>query len=161
MSLKLKIKKTLLKRKVNGVVTPGYYGKVITSGTRSFDELSEYAAHNSTAHKAEIRMCSELFIDAAAAAIKQGYIVDLGPLGKLYPAVKSNWEEDPEALQLRDMDGKVNYRPSADIASAIAGAEKSWTTDAATRDNSEDDDEQGGGSDQGGDDDPDGGGALS
>ena len=29
--LKLRIKKTLLKRKVNGVVTEGYYGRVITA----------------------------------------------------------------------------------------------------------------------------------
>ena len=29
--LQLNIKKTLLKRKVNGVVTEGYYGRVITN----------------------------------------------------------------------------------------------------------------------------------
>ena len=39
MALKLKIKKTLLKRKVEGVTKEGYYGRVITNGTKSFEDI--------------------------------------------------------------------------------------------------------------------------
>ena len=51
--LQLNIKKTLLKRKVNGVVTEGYYGRVITNGTKSFKQLAEDSCVNTTVHKAE------------------------------------------------------------------------------------------------------------
>ena len=43
MALKLKIKKTLLKRKVEGVTKEGYYGRVITNGTKSFEDIVEQA----------------------------------------------------------------------------------------------------------------------
>ena len=29
-------------------------------------------------------------------SIKDGFIIDLGPIGKLYPAVSSKWVEDAE-----------------------------------------------------------------
>lgn len=136
-NLKLNIRKTLLKRKVNGVVKEGYYGRVITAGTRDFDKLAELSSVNTTLHKAEMKVAAELFLDGCAAALKEGYIVDLGPLGKLYPAVSGPWKEDADELQLSEMSGKVNYRPSADIQAVIAGAEKGWTTKAATDENSE------------------------
>lgn len=136
-NLKLNIRKTLLKRKINGVVKEGYYGRVITAGTRDFDQLAELSSVNTTVHKAEMKVAAELFLDGCAAALKEGYIVDLGPLGKLYPAVSGPWKEDADELQLSEMSGKVNYRPSADIQSVIAGAEKGWTTKAATDENSE------------------------
>ena len=131
-NLKLNIRKTLLKRKINGAVKEGYYGRVITAGTRDFDKLAELSCVNTTVHKAEMKVAAELFLDGCAAALKEGYIVDLG-----YPAVSGPWKEDADELQLSEMSGKVNYRPSADIQAVIAGAEKSWTTKAATDENSE------------------------
>ena len=136
-NLKLNIRKTLLKRKINGAAKEGYYGRVITAGTRDFDKLAELSCVNTTVHKAEMKVAAELFLDGCAAALKEGYIVDLGPLGKLYPAVSGPWKEDADELQLSEMSGKVNYRPSADIQAVIAGAEKSWTTKVATDENSE------------------------
>ena len=133
----MNIRKTLLKRKINGELKEGYYGRVITAGTRDFDKLAELSCVNTTVHKAEMKVAAELFLDGCAAALKEGYIVDLGPLGKLYPAVSGPWKEDADELQLSEMSGKVNYRPSADIQAVIARAEKSWTTKAATDENSE------------------------
>lgn len=153
--LKLRIKKTLLKRKVNGVVTEGYYGRVITAGTRSFEKLAELSSKNTTVHKAEMKVAAELFLDGCAAALKEGYIVDLGPLGKLYPAVSGPWKQDADDLQLKDMEGKVNYRPSADIQSVVEGAEKSWTVENETEENTEP--ANNGGGNQGGGSDPDDG----
>jgi hypothetical protein len=61
--------------------------------------------------------------------LKQGFIVDLGPLGTLYPAVSGKWEEDPKDLALSDMTPRVNYKGSDDIMAAIKGATLSWATE--------------------------------
>lgn len=124
--LKLKVKKTLLKRKVEGVMTEGYYGRVITNGTKAHEEIALEACKNTTLHKAEAKLAMEMFLDSISENLKQGYIVDLGPIGKLYPAVSGNWETDPDALALADMKPHVNYRPSDDIKAAIGAAVLSW-----------------------------------
>ena len=133
--LKLKIKKTLLKRKADGVVKEGFYGRVITNGTKTWEQIAEEASRNTTVHKAEMKVASELLLDAVTAQLKQGFIVDLGPIGKLYPAVSGKWDEDADNLQLSDMKPKVNYKPGADIDAAIRGAQLSWTTEKETDQN--------------------------
>ena len=101
--LKLKVKKTLFKRKINGVTTEGYIGRVITNGTKAHDEIALEACKNTTLHKAEAKLAMEMFLDSISENLKQGYIVDLGPIGKLYPAVSGNWVQDPDLLSLEDM----------------------------------------------------------
>ena len=135
MSLKLKVKKTLLKRKLDGVMVPGYYGRVITNGKKLFDDIVADAGRNTTMHKAELKLAGELLLDSIAEGIKNGYIVDLGPLGTLYPAVSGTWKQDPKELLLSEMKPKVNYKPSDDIAGAVRGASLAWTTEAETDDN--------------------------
>ena len=128
-ALKLKIKKTLLKRKVDGVQKTGYYGRVITNGTKAHSEIALEACKNTTLHKAEAKLAMEMFLDSISENLKQGYIVDLGPIGKLYPAVSGNWVQDPDLLSLDDMKTKVNFRPSDEIKSAIGAAVLSWKKD--------------------------------
>lgn len=128
-TLKLKIKKSLMKRKVEGVLTEGYYGRVITNGTKAHNEIALDACKNTTLHKAEAKLAMEIFLDSISENLKQGYIVDLGPIGKLYPSVSGNWETDPELLSLDDMKPHVNYRPSDDIKAAIGAAVLSWQKD--------------------------------
>lgn len=142
MALKLKVKRTLLKRKVDGAMVPGYYGRVITNGKMSFDDIVKDAGRNTTMHKAEMKMCGELLLDSIAEGIKNGYIIDLGPLGTLYPAVNGTWKQNADDLSLSDMKPKVNYKPSDDIAGAVRGASLAWTTEAATDENTVSDDEQ-------------------
>ena len=96
--LKLKIKKTILKRKVEGAVKEGFYGRVITNGTKTWEQIAEEASRNTTVHKAEMKVASELLLDAVTAQLKQGFIVDLGPIGKLYPAVTGKWDENADNL---------------------------------------------------------------
>jgi len=124
--LKLKVKKAVMKRKVNGTLETGYYGRVITNGTKAHEEIALDACKNTTLHKAEAKLAMEMFLDSISENLKQGYIVDLGPIGKLYPAVSGNWETDPDALALADMKPHVNYRPSDDIKAAIGAAVLSW-----------------------------------
>ena len=140
--LKLRIKKTLLKRKVEGSVKEGFYGRVITNGTKTWEQIAEEASRNTTVHKAEMKVASELLLDAVTAQLKQGFIVDLGPIGKLYPAVTGKWDENADNLQLSDMKPKVNYKPGADIDAAIKGAQLSWTTEKETDQNTVSDSDQ-------------------
>ena len=141
MALKLKIKKTLLKRKVEGVTKEGYYGRVITNGTKSFEDIVKSSTHGSTLDYREAKLACEMMIDGIADSIKQGYIVDLGVLGKLYPAVNGKWDENADNLQLADMKPKVNYKAGDDIAAAVKGAQLSWTTEAETDENTVNDDD--------------------
>ena len=126
--LKLKIKKQLFKRKVDGQTKAGYIGKVITSGKAGFDEIARESAKNTTLHPKEASLAAELLLEGVCAKLKQGIIVDLGPLGTLYPAVSGKWEENPDDLKLSDMTPKVNYKGSDDIVAAIKGASLSWAT---------------------------------
>ena len=126
--LNLKIKKTLMKRKLEGVTVSGYYGRVITNGKKSFDEIARASAKNTTLHPKEASLAEELLLEGICEQIKQGIIVDLGPLGTLYPAVNSPWKTDPEELSLNEMKPKVNYKASDDISAAVRGASLAWAT---------------------------------
>jgi len=134
-NLKLKVKKAKMVRKIDGVKKEGFYGRVITNGTKTWEQIAEEASKNTTVHKAEMKVASELLLDAVTAQLKQGFIVDLGPIGKLYPAVNGHWEENGDNLQLTDMKPKVNYKPGADIDAAIRGASLSWTVEKETDEN--------------------------
>ena len=146
-NLKLKVKKAKMVRKIDGVKKEGFYGRVITNGTKTWEQIAEEASRNTTVHKAEMKVASELLLDAVTAQLKNGFIVDLGPIGKLYPAVNGKWDENADNLQLADMKPKVNYKPGADIEAAVKGASLSWTTEAETDENtvSDDDNTQTGG----------------
>ena len=141
-NLKLKVKKAKMVRKIDGVKKEGFYGRVITNGTKTWEQIAEEASRNTTVHKAEMKVASELLLDAVTAQLKQGFIVDLGPIGKLYPAVTGKWDENADNLQLSDMKPKVNYKPGADIDAAIRGAQLSWTTEKETDENTVTDSDQ-------------------
>ena len=72
---------------------------------------------------------TETDVEIICEQIKNGIIVDMGPLGTLYPAVSGKWEEDPKDLALADMTPRVNYKGSDDIMAAIKGATLSWATE--------------------------------
>jgi hypothetical protein len=150
--MKLKIKANKLTRTVDGVKTQGYYGRVITNGTKTFGEIAKESARNTTLHPKEAELAANLLLDAITERIKEGYIIDLGPIGKLYPAVSSKWDTDPENLMLSEMQPRVNYRPSDDIAGAVRSASLAWATAEDEKEGTEtpDDDNQGTGGNTGG-----------
>ena len=39
MALKIKVKKTLFKRKIDGVTQAGYIGRVLSNGTKTFEDI--------------------------------------------------------------------------------------------------------------------------
>lgn len=126
--MKLKLKKQLMKRKVDGTTLTGYIGKVLTNGRKSFDEIARASAKNTTLHPKEASLAAELLLEGVAEELQQGYIVDLGPLGVIYPAVNTPWKQDPDDLSLSDMKPKVNYKASKGITSAVHAATLAWAT---------------------------------
>ena len=107
---------------------PGFVARVLTNGTESFDDICEIAGMNTTYAQEEIVACAGLMLKAAARPLKNGKIIDLGPLGKLYPSVSGKWVEKEEDLAQTDLTPHCNYRPSQEIAEAIAGAQLGWAT---------------------------------
>lgn len=127
-TLKIKVKKTLFKRKMEGVTVAGYIGRVVSTGKKTFDEIARDSAKNTTLHPKEASLAAELLLEGISEHLTQGYIIDLGPLGTLYPAVKSKWDTDADNLALSDMQPKVNYKASEGITAAVKGASLSWAT---------------------------------
>ena len=140
-NLKIKIKKCGMVRKIDGQKVSGFYGKVISNGTKSFEDIVKMSCKGSTLDFREAELACKMMIDGIADSIKQGYIVDLGVLGKLYPAVNGKWDENADNLSLQDMKPKVNYKAGDDIAAAVKGAQLSWTTEAETDENTVSDDD--------------------
>ena len=104
----------------------GISARAVSNGTATFAELCEDGGKNTSMNPAEVEACAKLFVQAAVAQIKKGMIVDLGPLGKLYPACTSGWFEKAEELTMDAIKTHVNYLPSDDIKAAITSASLSW-----------------------------------
>lgn len=171
---------TLKVRKVKGInpktKQEGIVARVVSNGKSSFEDICELAGLNTTMNVAELEAAGKLILQAAARQLKNGYIVDLGPLGGIAPSVNGKWVAKAEDLAKADLTAKVNYRPSDDINAAIASAKLAWasaedekkeqenggantTTDPdETQDDSSDDDGDGTGTGTGTIDTGDGGG---
>ena len=135
---------TLKVKKVNQVNPKtqqmGYAARVVTNGTETFDDLVDYASHNTSIHRVEVNAAAELILEAASRALKNGKIVDLGPLGRIRPSVQSKWVSDPKKLTKSDLTKSMIYSPSADIEAAIQSARLAWSNAA-----DEEEEENGGG----------------
>ena len=125
----------------------GFVARVLTNGTADFDDIVKEAGHNTTMHRAELRMAFELCIDSVAEMLKQGYIIDLGPIGKLYPSCTSGWYEKAEDLKLENVKPGLYYRAGDEVESAVKAAKLVW----AKAEDEEEEEENGGGSPSGGD----------
>lgn len=135
--LKLKIKKSGSKNPVTKQL--GFSARVLTNGTAEFDDIVKDAGHNTTMHKAELRMAFELCMDSVTEMLKQGYIVDLGPIGKIYPSCSSGWYEKEEDIKLADVKPQLYFRAGEEVEGAIKAAKLVWA-----KASDEDDEEEGG-----------------
>ena len=125
--LTLKVKKIGFKNP--STKKQGYVARVITNGTEDFADICEMAAMNTTYAPEEIVACAGLMLKAAARALKNGRIIDLGVLGRLYPSVSGKWVENADDLSLSDLTPHTNYRPSQEVREAIASATLGWASD--------------------------------
>jgi len=122
--LKLKIKKSGSKNPVTKQL--GFSARVLTNGTAEFDDIVKDAGRNTTMHKAELRMAFELCMDSVSEMLKQGYIVDLGPIGKIYPSCSSGWYAKEEDMMLADVKPQLYFRAGDDVEGAIKAAKLVW-----------------------------------
>ena len=127
----------------------GFVARVLTNGTADFDDIVKDAGRNTTMHKAELRMAFELCMDSVTEMLKQGYIVDLGPLGRIYPSCSSGWYEKEEDMKLSDVKPQLYYRAGEDVEGAIKSAKLVWAK--GSEEEEEEEGEEGGeGGDNGG-----------
>ena len=126
--LKLRVKKASSKNPSTKQL--GFVARVKTNGTADFEEIVKEAGHNTTMHKAELKMAFELCLDSVAEMLKQGYIVDLGPIGKLYPSCSAGWYEKEEDLKLSDVKPSLYYRAGEEVEAAIKGAKLVWAKES-------------------------------
>ena len=143
--LKLKIKKSGAKNPVTKQL--GFAARVLTNGTAEFDDIVKEAGRNTTMHKAELRMAFELCMDSVTEMLKQGFIVDLGPIGKIYPSCSSGWYEKEEDMKLSDVKPQLYYRAGDEVEAAIKSAKLVWAK-------ASDEEEEEGGTPSGGGDTP-------
>ena len=122
--LKLKVKKAGSKNPITKQL--GFTARVLTNGTADFDDIVKDAGRNTTMHKAELRMAFELCMDSVSEMLKQGFIIDLGPLGKIYPSCTSKWYETEEDMKLEDVKPGLYFRASDEVEGAIKAAKLVW-----------------------------------
>ena len=96
------------------------------------------AGRNTTMHKAELRMAFELCMDSVTEMLKQGFIVELGPLGKIYPSCSSGWYEKEEDMKLSEVKPQLYFRAGDEVEGAIKSAKLVW---AKAEDNEEEEDD--------------------
>lgn len=70
-------------------------------------------------------------MESAAELLKQGFIIDLGPVGKVYPSCIGKWVRIAEELKLSDITPSLYFHPADDLASAIKGATLQWVKESA------------------------------
>ena len=122
--LKLKIAKS---NRINPATKQmGYAARVITNGTADYDDIAEDAAEDTTFNVDEIRAAAGIFCRAAAKRLKQGFIVELGPVGRLYPSCTSGWVEKEEDLLLSSVKPSLYYKPADEVEAAIKSASLVW-----------------------------------
>ena len=79
----------------------GYAARVITNGTADYEDIVKEAGHNTTLHKAEVKVSLELCMETVAEMLKQGYIVDFGPVVVYHlPAAILNCKEKDDQVSL-------------------------------------------------------------
>ena len=136
-TLKLKVSKS---KRINPLTKQmGFAARVLTNGTAYFDDIVKDAGRNTTMNKAELRMAFELCMDSVSEMLKQGYIVDLGPIGKIYPSCSSGWYAKEEDLMLADVKPQLYFRAGEEVEGAIKAAKLVWA-----KASDEDDEEEGG-----------------
>ena len=111
----------------------GFIPRVLTSGTAGFEEIVEEACRNTTLHRAEARAAFEVCMDKVAEMLMQGYIIDLGPVGRLYPSCSGRWVERAEDMRLEGVVPTINYRPTKAMGAAMRGAALQWAKKSAAK----------------------------
>ena len=122
--LKLKISKARIKNLQTDKM--GYAARVTTNGRADKDDIAKFASRNTTIHPVELKASLELCMEIVAELLAQGYIVDLGPVGRLYPSCNSTWVEKEEDLTLDMVKPTLYFHPDTKLEAAVRGATLAW-----------------------------------
>lgn len=122
----MKLKVMMAKHQHPRTKQQGYLARIVTNGTAYYEDIARQAGKNTTLNEMEMQLGIALFMGEAAKMLRQGYIVDMGPIGKLYPCCNSRWVENPDDIELDDIRPSLYYRPSEDLAGAIRSATLQW-----------------------------------
>lgn len=122
----MKLKVMMAKHQHPRTKQQGYLARIVTNGTAYYEDIARQAGKNTTLNEMEMQLGIALFMGEAAKMLRQGYIVDMGPIGKLYPCCNSRWVENPDDIELDDIRPSLYYRPSEDLAGAIRSAALQW-----------------------------------
>lgn len=109
----------------------GFSARVISNGTADYNDIVAHACRNTTLHWSEAQVAFQLCMESAAEMLKQGLIINLGPIGKVYPSCIGKWVEKAEELKLSDITPSLYFHPADDLAAAIKGATLQWAKDSA------------------------------
>ena len=118
----------------------GFVARVQNNGPVDFDDIVREASHNTTMHMAELRMAFELCMDSVTEMLKQGHIVDLGLLGRIYPSCSSKWYEKEEDMKLSDVKPSLYYRAGSEVEAAVRSAKLVWAKGSNEEEEGGDDD---------------------
>ncbi len=129
--LKLKVKKVGSRNPINKQL--GFTARVLTNGKAAFDDVVREAGRNTTMHRAELRMAFELCIDTVTELLKKGLIIELGPLGKIYPSCTSKWYVNEDDMKLGDVKPQLYFRAGEDVESAVKAAKLMWAKGSEER----------------------------
>lgn len=131
--LKLKIKKVASFNPVTK--QKGFASRVITNGKSVYTDIAAEATRRTTLHTAEAQLAASLLVEEVANKLKQGYIVDMGPMGTFYPSCASKWTAKAEEQTLAAIQPYVNFHPSKEIEVAVKSATIGWVkADGETED---------------------------
>lgn len=122
----MKLKVMMAKHQHPRTKQQGYLARIVTNGIAYYEDIARQAGKNTTLNEMEMQLGIALFMGEAAKMLRQGYIVDMGPIGKLYPCCNSRWVENPDDIELDDIRPSLYYRPSEDLAGAIRSAALQW-----------------------------------
>ena len=85
----MKLKVMMAKHQHPRTKQQGYLARIVTNGTAYYEDIARQAGKNTTLNEMEMQLGIALFMGEAAKMLRQGYIVDMGPIGKLYPCCNS------------------------------------------------------------------------
>lgn len=120
----IKLKKLKVTNKLEKGLSEGYYFKAIKSGTKTLDDVLRLSCKDSKWDWHDAMEVFELTIESIIEYLKDGYSVDLGPLGRFKATAQGGkMEENPDDLDPKDVKLSINYKISDTLKKAIAEAQ--------------------------------------
>jgi len=98
-----------------------YYPHPHRPGTCSLDDIADSISNASTLSRADVHGVLVALSDEVASRVSQGYVVELGHLGRFKLNLKTELEDAPEKVAARSITGtRLNFLPSKYLKQRLA-----------------------------------------